>query len=143
VTAGTSRLGRPVEIISFGYGHGPAPEAHATFDVRRHFRDPHLHPALCDLMATDTEVANAVIGTTGIPRLIVAMAAVTRAFRSGPEPGPVTVAVGCAGGRHRSAAIAMALAGLLRDDGTPVTVTHRDMDRPVIERPAESLGGRP
>ncbi len=100
MTAETGRLGRPVEIISFGYGHGPAPEAHATFDVRHHFRDPHVDLALRDLMATDTKVANAVMGTTGIPRLIVAIAAVTRAFRSGPEPGPVTIAVGCAGGRH-------------------------------------------
>jgi len=143
VTAETGRLGRPVEIISFGYGHGLAPEAHATFDVRHHFRDPHVDLALRDLMATDTKVANAVMGTTGIPRLIVAIAAVTRAFRSGPEPGPVTIAVGCAGGRHRSAAIAMALAGLLGDDGIPVTVTHRDMDRLVTGRPVESLGGRP
>jgi UPF0042 nucleotide-binding protein len=41
----------------------------------------------------------------------------------------VTIAVGCTGGRHRSVAIAEALAERLRDEGVPVRVTHRDKDR--------------
>jgi UPF0042 nucleotide-binding protein len=56
------------------------------------------------------------------------------AFRSGPVPGPVAVAVGCAGGRHRAAAIAIAIGELLDGWGIPADVVHRDIARPVIER---------
>jgi UPF0042 nucleotide-binding protein len=126
--------GSPVEIISFGYGHGPAPEAHAIFDVRHHFKDPHVNPALRYLTAADAEVIDAVMETPGIPGLIDAIAAMARSFRDGPRPGAITIAVGCVGGRHRSAAIAMTAARLLQDDGVPVTLTHRDLNRPVISR---------
>jgi len=123
-----------VEIVSFGYGHGPAPEAHATFDVRHHFRDPHVNPALRYLTATDSEVRTAVLSTPGIPGLIEAIVSAVHAYRRGPQPGPVTVAVGCAGGRHRSAAIAIEVARRLASDGATVAITHLDMARPVIER---------
>ncbi len=42
----------------------------------------------------------------------------------------MNVAVGCTGGRHRSVAIAEALAARLRDDGLDVTVSHRDVEKP-------------
>ncbi|WP_164903523.1 RapZ C-terminal domain-containing protein [Nonomuraea polychroma] len=48
--------------------------------------------------------------------------------------GPVTVAVGCVGGRHRSVAMADAIATELADAGLPVALVHRDVDRPVIQR---------
>jgi RNase adaptor protein for sRNA GlmZ degradation len=130
----------PVEIVSFGYGHGPAPEAHATFDVRHHFRDPHVNPALRYLTAADPQVIEAVMDTPGVYPLAASIAGTVRAFLDGPQSGPVTVAVGCVGGRHRSAAIAIEAARLLADvDGIPVTLTHRDIGRPVIERPAQEV----
>jgi len=128
----------PVEIISFGYGHGEPPPAHAVFDVRSHFKDPHVNPALRYLTAADPEVMAAVLNTPGIPRLISSIALAARAFRLGPQPGPVTVAVGCAGGRHRSAAVAIGVALLLQRGGVPATVIHRDVGRPVIARPANA-----
>lgn len=121
-----------VEVVSFGYGHGPAPDAHATFDVRAHFRDPHIDPALRDMTAADAPVAAAVLGTAGIPALISSIAQVAAAFLDGPQPGPVTVAVGCAGGRHRSAVIAAGVARRLGETGVPVALTHRDITKPVI-----------
>ncbi|MGH3377650.1 MAG: RapZ C-terminal domain-containing protein [Pseudonocardiaceae bacterium] len=126
----------PVEIVSFGYGHGLAlaPKAHATFDVRHHFKDPHINPALRYLTAHDTQVMNAVMGTPGIPRLVLAIIAMAHAFQRGPQPGPITIAVGCVGGRHRSAAIAIEAARLLERDGFLVTLTHRDLAKEVIER---------
>lgn len=124
----------PVEIVSFGYGHSPAPAAHMLFDLREHFRDPHVSPALRNLTAADERVVRAVMGTPGVRDLIAGVLMAVEAFRSGPSPAPVTVAVGCAGGRHRSAVIADDLAGKLRALGVPVTLTHRDIGRPVIGR---------
>jgi RNase adaptor protein for sRNA GlmZ degradation len=124
----------PVEIMSFGYGHGPAPEAHATFDVRHHFRDPHVDPALRHLTAADEEIVHAVMNTPGIAQLVDAIVAAAHAFRCGPSAGVVPIAIGCVGGRHRSAAIAIEVAAILGFDRVPVMVVHRDMDRPVVER---------
>ena len=41
----------------------------------------------------------------------------------------LTVAIGCTGGRHRSVAIAEALAARLRADGFEVRTGHRDLAR--------------
>lgn len=125
-----------VEIISFGYGHAPAPEAHFVVDVRDHFKDPHVNPALRRLTAADPEVAQAVMGTRGVPELVDATVDIVHAFRRGPQPGPIRIAVGCVGGRHRSAQIATEAADRLRADGVEVTLTHRDIDKQVIRRPA-------
>lgn len=126
----------PVDVISFGYGHSEPPPAHLTVDLREHFRDPHVDPALRDLTAEDIRVGRAVMGTPGIPELIAAITAAVTAFRVGPTPGPVTVAVGCVGGRHRSAVVATIVSQRLKSEGMQVTLTHRDLHRPVIEHPA-------
>ncbi|MDP9297142.1 MAG: hypothetical protein M3O98_00530, partial [Actinomycetota bacterium] len=42
----------------------------------------------------------------------------------------LTIAIGCTGGRHRSVVASDELAAYFRDHGLPVTVTHRDLDRP-------------
>ncbi len=135
--------GPQVTVISFGYGqvdddgHPIAPPtAHATFDVRHHFKDPHVRPGLRTLTGADPAVIVAVTTTPGVERLVRSIAAAARAFLDGPQPGPVTIAVGCVGGRHRSVVIADEVASRLRGLGTPVTVTHRDMHRPVLCRPA-------
>jgi UPF0042 nucleotide-binding protein len=41
----------------------------------------------------------------------------------------MAVAVGCTGGKHRSVAMAEAIAGLLRERGYDVSTTHRDLGR--------------
>ena len=124
-----------VSITTFGYLHGAAPLANITLDLRSHFRDPHYNPALRYLTA-EHEVVRAVVMTTpGIQALIDSTTAVVLAYLAGPGTGPVTVAVGCAGGIHRAptvgAQIAQALDVLW---GVPVTLTHRDLDKPVINR---------
>ncbi|MGG7574258.1 RapZ C-terminal domain-containing protein [Streptomyces sirii] len=123
-----------VEIVSFGYLHAEAPTAHLTIDLRHHFRDPHVSPELRYMTAADEPVRNAVLNTAGITDLIDATATAVAAFASGPSAGTVTVADGCAGGRHRAPTFAGALAEKLRADGYQVSVTHRDMHRPVVQR---------
>jgi UPF0042 nucleotide-binding protein len=41
----------------------------------------------------------------------------------------MTVAIGCTGGKHRSVAMAEALASRLQDDELTVRVLHRDLGR--------------
>lgn len=122
-----------ITITSFGYLHGPAPEAHITADLRFHFHDPHVTPALRELTAEDPDVIAAVAHTPGVGSLTGALADAAQSFGGGVLH-DLFIAVGCAGGRHRSAAVAGMVAGLLRDRGCQVTVTHRDIGKPVVHR---------
>ncbi|NUV64297.1 ATPase [Streptomyces sp. CAI-85] len=122
-------------LVSFGYLHGPAPEAELVVDMRRHFRDPHVSPELRELTATDERVTRAVLDTDGVRELAAAILAAIAAYRSGPSGGVIRVAVGCAGGRHRSAAMVNHLAHHVRTHSVlAVAVDHRDMHRPVVDR---------
>ncbi|MGW2113757.1 RapZ C-terminal domain-containing protein [Streptomyces zhihengii] len=123
-----------VTVVSFGYLHAPAPGAHLTVDLRHHFRDPHVASELRHLTAHDQPVRDAVYGTAGIRDLIDALAGAVVAFTRGPSACPVRVAVGCAGGRHRAATVAMGLQLALADKGIEATVQHRDLHQPVINR---------
>ncbi|MFJ4697503.1 ATPase [Streptomyces sp. NPDC088768] len=122
-----------VQLISFGYLHGAAPSAHLTVDLREHFRDPHVSPELRYMTAEDAPVRDAVRSTPGVLDLVAATARAVTAFASGPSAGGVTVADGCAGGRHRAPTFALLLAERLRAEGHEVSVTHRDLSRPVVE----------
>ncbi|QLJ06837.1 ATPase (plasmid) [Streptomyces sp. NEAU-sy36] len=121
-----------IQIISFGYGHNPAPTAHITLDLRHHFRDPHIQPSLRTLTANDRAVRRTVLNTPGIRPLLTATTRQINAYAAGPSGGTITVATGCVGGRHRSAVTANALARRLRRRGHTVTVEHRDLHRPLI-----------
>lgn len=123
-----------VEIMSFGYLHGDPPPAHLTIDLRHHFRDPHVSTELRYMTADDEPVRATVLGTPGITELVEATARAVDAFAAGPSGGTVTVAGGCAGGRHRAPTFASALADRLTLAGHHVTVTHRDIRRPVVQR---------
>ncbi|MGW3427972.1 RapZ C-terminal domain-containing protein [Streptomyces melanosporofaciens] len=125
-----------VEIVSFGYGHAAPPEAHLILDLRQHFRDPHVNPALRYMTAEDRAVRRAVLGTAGIRPLLRASVRTVQAFAAGPSGGHIVVAVGCVGGRHRSATVAHCLARRLRRRGLEVELLHRDLRRPVLERAA-------
>ena len=123
-----------VTITSFGYGHAAAPEAHIVLDLRTHFRDPHVSPELRHMTALDGPVRTAVLNTPGVIPLVDALAAGVMALMAGPSAGPVAVAVGCVGGRHRSAVIADVLQLVLDDHDIAAEVQHRDLHRPVIRR---------
>lgn len=124
-----------IEIISFGFVHAPAPPAETVVDLRRHFRDPHVDPALRELTGLDDEVRATVIRTPGIPPLIDVLAGTVNAFLVGSAVIPTRVAVGCTGGRHRSVVVAVEVARRVRKDrGVDIRVRHRDIDQPVLPR---------
>ncbi|MER5507188.1 RNase adapter RapZ [Streptomyces sp. NPDC002766] len=123
-----------IEITSFGYLHEAPPSVDLLVDLRRHFRDPHVSPELRYMTADDAPVRQAVMGTAGVRQLVEATAAAVDAMASGPSAGVVTVATGCAGGRHRAPTVAREVARRLVDAGHAVIVRHRDLDKPVVQR---------
>ncbi len=145
-----------ITITSFGYLHDAPPPAHLVVDLRHHFRDPHVSPQMRYLTAHDSTVRAAVLNTPGIRPLLASLTVAVDAFLSGPSGGNVTVAVGCAGGRHRAATVALALADLLRGKHIGVNcqtfpdldtqadrfagrrldvqLSHRDLDKDVVAR---------
>lgn len=123
-----------VEILSFGFLHGVAPDADITLDLRRAFRDPHVDPRMRELTGRDRLVRRTVLGTSGVRRLLRATTRLVQAYAKGPSVDRIVVGSGCAGGRHRSVVVAEQLARSLRRRGHAVVVTHRDLHRPVVQR---------
>ncbi|MFE1400333.1 ATPase [Nocardiopsis dassonvillei] len=130
-----------VLITSFGFGHLDQEQtgvdslaAHVVVDLRRHFRDPHVSPAMRSLTADDPRVVQAVLATPGIPQLIDALVDVADAYAAGPVTAPVHLALGCTGGRHRAPSTARELCRRLRERGFEVGLVDLHLDREVISR---------
>jgi UPF0042 nucleotide-binding protein len=123
-----------LHAISFGYGHNDTPPADLTVDVQHWFRDPHIDPALRQMTGHDHPVIDKVLGTHGVEAFSAALFGAIVALGASNPDRPVTVAVGCVGGRHRSVVIAEYLAGMARSSGWDADVTHLHVDRPVIQR---------
>jgi UPF0042 nucleotide-binding protein len=126
---------RPVlRFVSFGYKYGLPIDADLVFDVR-FLPNPFFIDRLRDLPGFDPAVAafvtghdearwflDAVLGL--LERLLPQYAREGRTY--------LTVAVGCTGGRHRSVAIAEALASRLSPHADEVR--HRDVHRESVSR---------
>ncbi len=81
----------------------------------------------------DPEVIDTVLSTPGIPALVAATVQAARAFLSGPSAGPLRIAAGCVGDRHRSVVVADTVAAAFADHDP--AVVHLHIERPVIARP--------
>ncbi|MGW3091590.1 RapZ C-terminal domain-containing protein [Streptomyces sp. NPDC001108] len=150
-----------VMIVSIGRLHDGQDGPHAdilqrasiALDLRTAFRDPHVDPALRGLTAHDQAVRDAVMATPGIREVVSATALQIEGYLCGPTRAPLTVVTQCAGGRHRAATTAMALAAVVSGDidqarsyglapaaqaftrrHLTVDLIHRDLDRPVVDR---------
>lgn len=119
-----------VTILSFGHKYG-MPEADVVFDARC-LENPYWVPELRPLSGLDAPVCEFVFAHPESRELLERTAAFLRCqLRLSERHGAaeLTVAVGCTGGRHRSVAVAEALAGELRQEGCAVLVQHRDILR--------------
>ncbi|MFF9003640.1 ATPase [Streptomyces achromogenes] len=123
-----------IHIVSFGYLHDAPPTADITLDLRRAFRDPHVDPRLRHLTGRDRLVRRTVLNTRGIRQLLRSTTQQTQAYAAGPSAQHIVIGSGCAGGRHRSVVVADQLARRLRRRGHNVTVHHRDIHQPVVQR---------
>lgn len=127
-----------VVVTSFGYRHlrDKRPQADIRIDVREHLRDPHVDPGLRQLTGHDQAIIDRVLTTPGAVGLIeslviAATALLPGACRAGRL---VTIAVGCAGGRHRSVVIADAVATRLARLGWGTEAEHLHLRAPVVTR---------
>lgn len=125
-----------VTIITRGHLHplpADCPEPDIEFDLRRLLHDPAHRPEgdMLDLtglnpvvhqFVMDTELAKPLLGAA-VP-LVFVLAQSKR----------VVVMVGCAGGKHRAAAIGQELADQLRVFGLEVKVVHLHVDLPRVIR---------
>ncbi len=130
-----------VRMLSFGFKHGIPLDADLVFDVR--FLDnPHFVRGLRELTGEDGLVREFVLASPGCAELLGHLDtlldfALPRYQSEGKSY--LTVAIGCTGGRHRSVAIAVAMArGLSERLGQPVGIIHRDAARGAMMKQAES-----
>lgn len=120
-----------VNLLSFGFRYGPPPAAELLFDVR-FLPNPHFEPELRPRTGLEPEVADYVVGSERSVALIGRLRELLDFLLPlYDEEGKayLTVGVGCTGGRHRSVAIAEALADHLRRAGRVVNVSHRDVEK--------------
>jgi UPF0042 nucleotide-binding protein len=129
-------------IVSFGFKYGSPVDADIVLDVR--FLDnPYFVPELKPLTGEDEAVARYVIASPETQEFL----GHTRALLEYVMPkyeregkSYFTIAIGCTGGRHRSVAIADALArDLSESTGAPIGVLHRDVHRGQVAAPTESV----
>ena len=124
--------GRPtvVNLTSFGFRRGPPQHAELVFDVR-FLPNPHFEASLRARTGDDPEVAEYVLGgpaAAGLMGRLQDLLAFLLPLYDAEGKAYISVAVGCTGGRHRSVAIANALAAWLRQAGREVNVNHRDVE---------------
>jgi len=126
----SSSLG--VTIQSFGFKYGLPADADVVADMR-FLPNPYWLPALAPLDGRAPEVRDYVLGQPGAQAYLDAFASAMRIALDGyrrEHKRNATIAIGCTGGKHRSVAIAEALAERLAGaPGVAVSVRHRDLGR--------------
>ncbi len=120
-----------VSVVSFGFKYGVPLDADHVVDVR-FLANPYWISELRHLTGRDAAVRDYVLGLPGalvfVDRYVAALEPVIAGYLH-EDKHYVTIAVGCTGGKHRSVAIADALAARLRQRGQRVTVTARDLGK--------------
>ncbi|MGH3356910.1 MAG: RNase adapter RapZ [Nocardioidaceae bacterium] len=118
-------------VVSFGFKYGIPVDADLVVDMR-FLPNPHWVPELRPHTGLDADVRDYVIqhedAEPFLDRYEELLKTLAGSYlREGKRY--ITVAVGCTGGKHRSVAMAEALADRLRRSDIPVLVTHRDLGR--------------
>ena len=122
--------GPSVSVLSFGYRYGIPPQADLVFDVR-FLPNPFFVPELKAFNGRDPRVAAFVLErpeTKAFLDQIVALCEFLLPHFQREGKAYLTVAIGCTGGKHRSVAVAHALAERMAG-GHRVQVWDRDSDK--------------
>ncbi len=118
-------------VVSFGFKYGIPVDADLVVDMR-FLPNPHWVPELRPHTGLDKEVSDYVIGHPDAKPFLDKYEELLKTLAEGylrEGKRYITVAVGCTGGKHRSIAMAEALAERMRNNGIPTLVTHRDLGR--------------
>jgi UPF0042 nucleotide-binding protein len=129
VAGGGAKLG--VTLVSFGFRFGIPTHADLVLDVR-FLPNPFFVPELKPHPGTDPRVAEFVLGQADakafLERLTDLLGFLLPRYRNEGKS-YLTIAIGCTGGKHRSVALAAALAERLEGSGQPVRLWHRDVEK--------------
>jgi UPF0042 nucleotide-binding protein len=118
-----------VNVVSFGYKHGLPLDVDVVLDCR-FLPNPHWVEELRPLTGLDDEVRAYVLGqdvASSFLERVDDLLAVVLPAQEDQGRSYLSIAFGCTGGRHRSVAIAEAVAQGLRTRGYSPTVSHRDL----------------
>lgn len=122
-----------INIVSFGYRHGTPGSVELLFDVR-FLPNPYFESSLRSGTGLEAAVAEYVVkserGREFFDRL-EGFVDYLLPFYDEEGKAYMTIGIGCTGGRHRSVAVAEAIAVRLREQGREVNVLHRDVERPL------------
>lgn len=129
--AGGEEQDMRINVLSFGFKYGLPLDADHVADVR-FLANPYWITELRHLTGRDEPVRDYVLGLPGarlfVDRYVSTLEPVIAGYQH-EDKRYATVAIGCTGGKHRSVAIAEAVAAELRRRGSRVVVTHRDLGR--------------
>jgi len=118
-----------VTVQSFSYKRGAPHDADMVFDCR-FLRNPYWDGALRELDGRDTAIQEFVAQDALYPEFFEKLADLTMMLLPAYEAegkAYFSIALGCTGGRHRSVAVAEALADRLGRTGWPAALRHREL----------------
>lgn len=127
--ASTDPLDLHATVLSFGFKHGIPVDADLVGDVR-FLPNPYWDESLREGTGLESRVADVVLAGDGAGEFLRLYTDLVRVIRDGylrEGKRYVTIALGCTGGKHRSVAMAEALAVLLEESGMQTLVMHRDV----------------
>jgi UPF0042 nucleotide-binding protein len=129
--AGAESTTLGVTVVSFGFRFGIPTHADLVLDVR-FLPNPYFIPELKSFPGTDRRVSEFVLSQDDakafLSRIAELLGFLLPRYRSEGKS-YLTIAIGCTGGKHRSVALAAALAERLSSGGQPVRLWHRDLDK--------------
>jgi len=120
-----------INLVSFGFRYGVPTDADLVFDVR-FIPNPFFVAQLRNLNGTDAKVRDYVLSlpeANGFLERVRGLLDFLVPLYWQEGKSYLTVAVGCTGGKHRSVAIAGAIADTLKMDITTLRQRHRDIDK--------------
>lgn len=141
--AAATQPGMRTRLLSFGFKYGIPLDADIILDVR-FLSNPYFVATLRPQSGLDAAVRDFVLSTEDCREFLskafdLLTFSLPRYEREGKSY--LTVGVGCTGGRHRSVAIAEAIAeGLRARTGARIHVVHRDLERETIAEGDKSAG---
>ncbi len=120
-----------VQCMSFGFKYGYPAEADLMFDVRC-LPNPFYEPELKHKTGLDADVRDYVRendATRGFEERLYSLIDYLLPLYADEGKSQLVIAIGCTGGKHRSVALAEALAAHIRAGGGRVVVNHRDIGK--------------
>ncbi len=120
-----------INLSSFGFRFGTPKAAELLFDVR-FLPNPYFEPGLKARTGLDPEVAEYVLGASEAKAFLEhldRLLSFLMPLYDAEGKAYLAIGMGCTGGRHRSVAVAEAIAQRLAAAGHQINVTHRDVGK--------------